>query len=105
MVNRMEFLQTFLPVMLYLVVIILVIVLIVLGIKAIETLDRVNRIANDVEKKLTSLNGVFSIIDLITDKISSASDIVITTISNAICKIFKRKRKESDLDGEEERNG
>ena len=93
----MEFLEAFLPILLYIVLIIFVIVLIVLGVKAIETLDRVNRIAEDVEKKLSSLN-------MVTDKVALVSDAIVSAISNAICKIFKRKRKESDLDGEEERD-
>ncbi len=98
----MEFLQAFLPIMLYLVVIIFVIILIIFIVKAIEMLDRVNRIADDVEKKLNTLNGVFSVIDIVTDKVSLLSDFVVTTLSNAICKVLKRKRKENDTDGEEE---
>ena len=98
----MEFLQTFLPITLYIVLIVLVIVLIIFIAKAIETLNRVNRIADDVEKKLTTLNGFFSIIDLITDKVSVLSDTVVTAVSNAICKIFKKKGKEIDTDGKEE---
>ncbi len=97
----MDFLNLFLPTCLYIVVIILVIVLIVLGIKAIETLDRVNKIAGDVEKKLSSLNGFFSIIDLFTDKVSMVSDAIITAVSNTISKLFIRKRKENDENGKE----
>ena len=49
-----------------------------------------------------TLNGFFSIIDLVTDKVSILSDTVVSAVSTAICKIFKRKGKEIDTDGEEE---
>ncbi len=88
--------------LLCLAAIILVIVLIIFVVKAIETLNRVNRIADDVEGKLNTLNGFFSIIDLVTDKVSILSDTVVSAVSTAICKIFKRKGKEIDTDGEEE---
>lgn len=98
----MEFLAAFLPIMLYIVTIILVIILIVLAIKAIETLERANKIADNVEGKLESLNGFFSIVDTITDKVSLMSDTLVSLVSNAICKVFRRKRKENDTNGEEE---
>ena len=98
----MEFLEAFLPILLYIVVIVLVIALIILVIRAIETLDRVNRIADNVENKLSTLNGFFSCIDIVTDKVSMLSDSIINAVSTAISKVFKRKRKEIKEDGEEE---
>ncbi len=99
----MEFLAQFLPIVLYIAVIALVVVLIVFVLRAIETLNRVNHLADDVSHKLTTLNGIFDCIDIVTDKVSMISDTLINTVATVIGKVFKRKRKEIDEEnGEEE---
>lgn len=92
----MEFLNEFLPILLYVFGIAALIVLIVLGIRLIKTVDRVNRVLDDVEEKMNTLNRVFHLIDTITDNMSFLSDRIITAISNGIAKIFKRKKKEEE---------
>ena len=94
----MEFLNQFLPILLYIFGIAALVVLIVLGIRLIQTIDRVNRVLDDVEEKVNSLNGFFHIIDTITDNMAFLSDKIINAISNVIAKIFRRKKKEEDYD-------
>ncbi len=90
----MEFLNVLLPMLLYIFGIVLLIVLIVLGIRLIQTIDRANRLLDDVEEKVQTLNGFFHLIDTITDRLSFLSDKIVDTVSNAIGKLFNRKKKE-----------
>ena len=89
----MESLMEVLPVMLYSLAIVLVIVFIVLGIKLIHTIDKTNEILADVEKKTKSLNGLFNVIDGVTDTLSVLSDTVVTTVTSFIGKLVPKKRK------------
>ena len=57
-----------LPIILYTLGSILLVVLIILGIKLIITMNKITIIADDINTKLKSLNGVFSVIDLTTDR-------------------------------------
>ena len=97
----MDTVMMILPATLYTLVIILVIVLIVLGIRLIHTVDRANAILEDVEKKSRSLNGVFDIVDNVTDSLSSLSDTVVDGIVGLISRIFSsRKRKKERIEDE-----
>ena len=69
------FLQTFLPIIIYFLLIIMLVVGIVLGIKAINTMNKVEQVVDDVNKKVESLNGFFHIIDFTTDKIVSITPV------------------------------
>lgn len=89
----LEFLQVFLPLVVYVLLIIILIVGIIIGIKAIKTLDKVDRVVDDVQNKVSSLNSLFSIIDITTDKIVSITDRVVEAASGIIGKIFKKKDK------------
>ncbi len=93
----MESLIEVLPVILYILAIVLVCVFIVLGIKLIRTVDKTNDILEDVERKTKSLNGLFNVIDGVTDTLAVFSDTVVASITGIIGKIFpKRKKKEND---------
>ena len=65
----LSFLQVFLPIVIYFLLIILLIIGIILGIRAIQTINKVDRVVEDVNEKVQSLNGFFNIIDFTTDKI------------------------------------
>ena len=96
----MESLMEVLPIILYSLGIVLIIVLIVLGIKLIHTIDKANLILEDVEKKSKSLNGVFNVIDGVTDTLSVLSDTLVTSITRVIGKIIPRKRKKERKENE-----
>lgn len=91
-----SFLQTFLPLVIYFLLIILLIIGIILGIRAIQTLNKVDRVVDDVNDKVQSLNGFFNIIDFTTDKIVSITDKVVEGISGLIGNVFKRRHTEKD---------
>lgn len=93
----MEALDIILPVLLYIVGIILLIVLIILGIRIIQILNKCERVIDNIEVKVNSLNGVFNAIDKTAYGISMISDKVISSIVTMISKIFnKKKDKEED---------
>ena len=57
-----------LQVILYILGSILLIVLIILGIKLIITMNKIENVVDDINVKVNKLNGIFTIIDLTTDK-------------------------------------
>lgn len=96
----MEMLLKILPIILYILLSILIIVLIVLSIRAIKTLNRVDKTIDDVNYKMSKLNGVFSLVDRGADAISLFTDKVVGTVTNGISTLFKRKSKK-ESGGEE----
>jgi len=89
-----------LVVVIYGLLIALIIIFIILGIKLIKTLKKVDGVIDDVNEKITKVNGVFDIIDRTTDYASAISDKVISVISNFIS-VLLRKKKGKDKNGEE----
>ena len=86
-----------LPVILYCLGIVLLVVLIILSIKLIHTVDKTNKILDDIYNKTRSLNGLFDAIDKVTDTLCTLSDSVVGKVTSVIGKIFpKRKRKKDD---------
>lgn len=83
-----EFLLTILLVL----VSVLVVFLIVISIKLLYTVDKINVILDDAEKKLKSVNGVFTAIDTVTDSITLISETVIGKVLMMVEKIFKKKK-------------
>ena len=85
--NMMEVLS----ILLYSLGSILLVVLIILGIKMIITMNKIEDVVDDINGKVRSLNGLFSMIDYTTDKLALLSDRFVDTISSLIRKIFVRK--------------
>ena len=77
---------------LFILLIVLVIIFIILGIRLIKTLKKVDNVIEDVNVKLSKVNGVFDIVDKTTDYASSISDKIISFVSNAINKLLKKKK-------------
>ena len=84
----MSFLLDFLPIVIYFLLIIFLIIGIILGIKLIITLDKVEKVVEDVNDKVQTLNGFFHIIDYTTDKIAFATDKVVDTIASVFNKLL-----------------
>ena len=102
----MDTLQNVLPIIIDFLIIIILIVGIILGIKAIITIGKVDKIVDDVNDKVESLNGFFSVLDFITDRMSSISDIIFDGISSLFggfvaSRIRHQKRKDDQEDEEE----
>lgn len=87
----------FLGVILDSLLIVLVIILIILALKALDTLSKVDVILDDTKKKLDSLDGVFNLVDTVSEKLTLVTDTVIGSIVNLITSIFNKKGK-GDID-------
>ncbi len=94
----MTFLQQLLPIIIYFLLIILLIIGIILGVKAINALTKVEKVVDDVNKKVESLNGFFNILDFTTDKIVLLSDKMIDLISGAFSRLFFRNKNKKNKD-------
>lgn len=95
----MEFLSTFLPIILYIVAIVLLVILIILGLRLLKLLDKVDVLVDNIEEKVNTFNGALSVVKTAADGIASISDSVLFGISSAVSKVFNRftKKKEDDL--------
>ena len=80
-----------LPMVLYVLGSILLVVLIILGIKLIVTMNKIENVVDDINTKVKSLNGFFSIVDYATDKLALLSDRFVDVISSLIRKMFVKK--------------
>jgi len=96
-----NFVNVYLPAMLYVCGIILLIVLIVLGIKLIRVLDKVDRVVDNVEEKINTLNAAFSLIDKTTDSLIGIGTTVVGAVNGLVSKFAsKKKTYEEDEDYE-----
>lgn len=89
-------LEVVLPAILYICLIVFVIVLISFIIKLHKTLNKVDDILEDCNRKLIKLDGVFNLIDSATDYASGLSDKIVNAISNGINALFRRKKGRKD---------
>ena len=83
-----------LPIVLYVLGSILLVVLIILGVKLIITMNKIENVVDDISRKVKSLDGLFSVIDMTTDKLAMLSDRIVDVVSSLIRKVFKRKGEE-----------
>ena len=89
----MELANNILVIVLYLLGAFALVMLIILAFKLIKTVDKVNRIADDIEGKVSSLDVMFSIIDVVTDKLSTVNDFLVDKIVDLINEIKKKKKR------------
>ena len=84
----MDFWLSFLPIIIYILLIILLVIGIILGIKSIITINKVEKVVDDVNEKVESLNGLFQIVDFTTDKLVYITDKVIDGVSSLASRLF-----------------
>ena len=89
----MEFVNVFLPAVMYSLLIVLIIVLIILGIRMLETVTRINTLLDDLEKKMDSMSGLFNVMDFITTKATIVTDTVASTIMGAVRSLVKKRKQ------------
>lgn len=98
----MSFWLDFLPLVIYILLIFFLIIGIILGIKFIITLNKLEKVVDDVNNKVQKLNGFFHIIDYTTDKIALATDKVVDGIASLFNKLIKRKKKKIKKESDDE---
>lgn len=95
----MEFLADFLPIIIYILLIILLVVGIYLLVRAIRIAAKIENILDNVESKVNSLNELFRIIDMTTNKISIIGEKITSGLISLVQKLFhKRKEEETDYE-------
>lgn len=92
----------YMPILIYILLSILIILLIIICIKVIRTMNKIELIIDDVDKKVKSLNGVFSVVDSVTDKLSLLTEVVSDSIILFIKGIFKKRKNKIENKEEEE---
>ena len=90
------FLKMFLPVVLYIVAIVLIVVLICVGIKLLKILDKVDRIADNIDEKVNTFNGALAVLKNASDGIASISDTFVFAATSFISKLFGKVRKNKE---------
>lgn len=93
-------LNSLLITLLYMAGFILLVVFIIIGIKLIGILNKVDRVVDDVEDKVSSLNGVFHAVDKFSDNVNTISEAVVSNVVGFVSKIFGKKK--SVIDEEED---
>ncbi len=85
-------LNSLLITLLYIAGFVLLVVFIIIGIKLIGILNKVDQVVDDVEDKVSSLNGVFHAVDKFSDNINTISETIVSNVVGAISKIFGKKK-------------
>lgn len=98
----MEILDTVLPIIIDVLLIVLLTSGVILIIKCIYIIDKVKAIALNVEEKVNSLNSLFTIIQLISDKVSGLTEKCVNYVESFLIKLFNKDSKDELLDDEEE---
>jgi len=96
-----EFLQMFLPIIIYLLLIAVLIIAIIIGIKCVTLLNNVNHLTESISDKVDSLNGLFRAIDFATDKVSEVTTKIVDTIVSGVSKVVHRKSKKKKEEEED----
>ena len=80
-----------LPVVLYILGAILLVALIVLTVKLTITVHKIDKIVDNITDKVTALDGLFSVVNAVSNKFTFITDKVVNIIYSLIEKITKRK--------------
>lgn len=97
----MDTLLHYFPIVLYVLGSALLVVMIILGIKLIKMINKTNAVLDNAYTKIESLNGLFRVIDTITNTVSHISDSVIGNITGIVGKVFHKRKKEEENEEDE----
>ena len=86
-------LEDALVILVYISLIVFIIALIVLCIKLIGTLNRADRLIENITRKAESLDGVFDMIDYTSSKFGAIGETVVGFLTGFVKKLFNKKFK------------
>lgn len=92
----MAFLNEFLPIIIYILLIVLITFLIVVTIKVSKTMDKVDSLVDDVDHKMKSLDPVFDLVEGVSSKATLISDKFLGFIMRIANKLFSNKGKKEE---------
>ena len=103
----MSFLLEFLPIIIYVLLIVVLLIGIVLAIKCLITLDKVEKVVDNVNDKVRALDGLFHIIDTTTDRVVLITDKVIEGLTSLVANLFitKKNKTAKKEENKENKNG
>ena len=103
----MSFLLEFLPIIIYVLLIIVLLIGIVLAIKCLITLDKVEKVVDNVNDKVRALDRLFHIIDTTTDRVVLITDKVIEGLTSLVANLFitKKNKPAKKEENKENKNG
>ena len=85
-----------LPVVLYILGAILLVALIVLTIKLIITMNKIEKVVDNITVKVKTLDELFNVIGIVTGKFTAITDKIVDSIALLVEKIFKGKGDKID---------
>ena len=86
---------SYLQFLLYVLGAVLLGALIVLVIKLIYSVNRINNVLDNLERKIKTVDKAFNAVDRLVDSFSMATDKIVDGVANAISKVFSHKNKKS----------
>jgi uncharacterized protein YoxC len=85
-----------LPIILYILGSVLLTALIVLTIKLIITMNKIEKVVDNITVKVKTLDNLFEVVGLVTGKITTVTDRVVDSIALLVEKIFKGKGEKTN---------
>lgn len=85
-----------LPVILYILGAILLTCLIVLTVKLIITMNKIEKVVDNITEKVSTLDKIFEIMGLITGKFTAITDKIVDVTAGVIEKVFNKRKDEID---------
>ncbi len=98
----MEFLSQLLPIIIYFLLIIAIIVGIVLGIKLIITVDKVEKVVDDVTDKVEKVTPLFDTLSVVSNKMSEIVGTAVSALEGLFVKLFSKRRSREEMESEED---
>lgn len=92
----MEELSLLLGIITNIFTIILLVVAIIIGIRIIGLTDKAEKILDDVEEKINSLNGIFNVVNKVSLGMDAIGNKITSTITNLVSKVSKKKKEEKE---------
>ena len=89
-------LNTILQMVTYIFTIVLLVVCIIIGIKLIQLENKAEKILDDVDKKMSSMNGLFQVITKTSSTIDLISSKIVNKIMELIGNLLKKKKEDED---------
>ena len=86
----------FLVIMLYVLGAVLLVALIVLVIKVIYSVNRINFLLDNIERKMKTFDKAFNAVDKVVDSLSFASDKFVDGLTSIVNKVFKKKKNKKE---------
>ena len=85
-----------LPVILYILGAILLVALIVLTEKLIITMNKIEKVVDNITEKVSTLDKLFEIVGLVTGKFTAVTDKIVDVAASLVEKVFKRKGEKDE---------